>query len=122
MCHLARATHDRPTVDPPQHRGPPDPPPRRQTPPPAVSHCSNAAARFRPAPDYPRRATQQPSATISSDLSPHLRHWHFPFKISFSPYTFPLRRIQLRADSTSHPARLSSSSPCPTKELRPWPF
>ena len=68
-----------------------------------------------------RHARQQPSAAISSHPSPHLRHWHFPSKISFSPYTFPLRRIRRRADSTSHPGRLSSQSPA-HKELRPWPF
>lgn len=77
---------------------------------------------FSPRASLPRRATQQPSAIITSHPSPHLRHWHFPSKISFSPYTFPLRRIRRRADSTSHPARLSSQSPCPTRSFAHGPF
>jgi hypothetical protein len=81
---------------------------------------SRAFARFRHAPAC--RASQQPSATISSRPSPYLRHWHFPSKISFSPYTFPRRRIRRRADSTSHPGRLSSQSPALQRSFAHGPF
>jgi hypothetical protein len=80
---------------------------------------SNAIAPFPSAPGDPR---EQPSAAISSRPSPCIRHWHFPSKISFSPYTFPLCRIRLRADSTSQAGRLSLRSSRPYKELRHGPF
>ena len=86
----------------------------QETRPPAVRHELRRLRALSPRASLPR----EPAAIrhhnliiISSHPSPHIRHWHFPAKISFSPYTFPLRRIRLRADSTSRPGRLSSSSP-----------
>jgi hypothetical protein len=70
----------------------------------------------------PTPSRRQPSVSTSSRPSLHFRHERSLLKISFSPYTFPPRRIRRRSDSTSHSAPLSSQSPRPTKELRPWPF
>src|SRR5579862_652176 len=80
MCHLARSTHSRPTVDPHRHRGPPDTPACRDTRPPAVRRRLQRHRAF------PLRAR------LSVPLEPSaIRHNLIAPFSSSSPLAFPLR-------------------------------